>query len=64
MAQQEGETVGQFIARLRKEAHNCNFTNPGIDIRDQIIDKCQSSELRTKLLPKETLTLQKVQEVA
>ena len=40
MAQQDRETVGQFIARLRKQAQNCNFTAPDIDIRDQVIDKC------------------------
>ena len=64
MAQQERETVSQFIARLRKQAQNCNFANPDIDIRDQVIDKCRSSKLRKKLLAKEHLTLQKLQEVA
>ena len=64
MAQQERETVGQFIARLRKQAQNCNFANSDVDIRDQVIDKCRSSELRKKLLAKEHLSLQKVQEVA
>jgi len=64
MAQQDGETVGQFIARLRKQAQNCNFTTPDIDIRDQVIGKCRSTELRRKLLAKENLTLEKVQEVA
>ena len=37
MAQQDGKTVGQFIARLRKQAQNCNFTAPDIDIRDQLL---------------------------
>ena len=64
MAQQERETVGQFIARLRKQVQNCNFANSDVDIRDQVIDKCGSSELRKKLLAKEHLTFQKVQEVA
>ena len=65
MAQQDGETVGQFIDRLRKQAQNCKFTTPHIDIRDQVIDKCRSSELRRKLLAKDdNLTLEKVQEVA
>ena len=31
MAQQERETVSQFIARLRKQAQNCNFANPDDD---------------------------------
>ena len=46
MAQQERETVSQFIARLRKQARNCTFVNPDVDIRDQVIDKGPSSELR------------------
>ena len=64
MAQQERETVSQFIARLRKQSQNRNFANPDFDIRDQVIDKCRSSELRKKLLAKKHPTLQKVQEVA
>ena len=64
MAQQERETVSQFIARLRKQAQNCNFANPDFDIRDQVIDKCRSSKSRITLLVKEHLTLQKVKEVA
>ena len=48
MAQQEGETVDQFIAKLRKQAQNCNFTDPDVDIRDQVIDRCRSSALRRK----------------
>lgn len=64
MAQQEAETVGQFIARLRKQAENCNFTNSNIDNRHQVTDKCRSSELRRKLLAKENLTLQKMPGVA
>ena len=64
MTQQDGETVDQFIARLRKQAQNFNFNDPDVDIRDQVIDKCRSSVLRRKLLGKENLTLTKVQEVA
>ena len=64
MTQQDGETVDQFIARLRKQAQNCNFNDPDVDIRDQVIDKCRSSVLRRKLLGKENLTLTKVQDVA
>lgn len=64
MAQQESKTVDQFIAKLRKQAHNCYFTDADVDIRDQVIDKCHSSALKTKLLGKEDLALKKVQEVA
>ena len=61
---QDGETVDQFIARLRKQAQNCNFNDPDVDIRDQVINKCRSLVLRRKLLGKENLTMEKVHEVA
>lgn len=64
MTQQDGETVDQFIASLRKQAQNYNFLDPDVVIRDQVIDKSRSSILRRKLLGKENLTLTKVQEVA
>ena len=64
MTQQDGETVDQFITRLRKQAQNCNLNDPDVDIREQVIDKCRSSVLRRKLLGKENLTLTKVQDVA
>ena len=64
MTQQDGETVDRFIARLRKRAETCNFNDPDVDIRDQVIDKCRTQFLRRKLLGKENVTLTKVQEVA
>ena len=64
MTQQDGEAVDQFIARLRKQAQNCIFNDPDVDIIDQVIDTCRSLVLRRKLLGKENLTLKKVQEVA
>ena len=64
MVQQDGETVNQFIVKLRKESQNCNLTDSDIEIRDQVIDKCRSSALSRKLLSKEDITLKKVQEVA
>ena len=64
MTQQDGETVDQFITRLRKQAQNCNLNDPDVDIREQVINKCRSSVLRRKLLGKENLTLTKVQDVA
>ena len=36
MTQQEGETVDQFVAKLRKQVPNCNFTRSNTDIRDQV----------------------------
>ena len=57
--------VDQFITRLRRQAENCNWDNADEPIRDQVIDKCRSADLRRKLLLKGThLTLEKVQEIA
>ena len=65
LKQEEGETVDQFITRLRRQAENCNWDNADEPIRDQVIDKCKLAELRRKLLLKGThLTLGKVQEIA
>ena len=65
LKQEEGETMDQFITQLRKQEENCNWENADEPIRDQVIDKCRSSELRRKLLIKGTdLTLAKLQEIA
>ena len=57
--QESGETVDQFVCRLRQRAINCEFGgNEGDYIRDQVIDKCYLSKLRRKFLEKEgALTL-------
>ena len=49
LKQEEGETVDQFITRLRRQAENCNWNNADEPIRDQVIDKCRSADLRRKL---------------
>ena len=56
MKQESSETIDQFASRLRTQALNCDFGD-AIDenIRDQIIDKCNSAQLRTKLLAKERI---------
>ncbi|PFX17108.1 Vacuolar protein sorting-associated protein 26B-B [Stylophora pistillata] len=65
LKQEGGETVDQFITRLRHQAENCTWDNKDEPIRDQVIDKCRSDDLRRKLLLKGThLTLEKVQEIA
>ena len=65
LKQEVGETVDQFITRLRRQAENCNWDNADEPFRDQVIDKCRSADLRRKLLLKGThLTLDKVQEIA
>ena len=63
--QEENETVDQYVARLKRQGHNCDFADIDEQIRDQVIDKCNSTVLRRKLLEKGTaLTLTKVQGIA
>ena len=61
-----GETVDQFVCRLRQRAATCDFGAGEDDyIRDQLIDKCYSSHLRRKFLEKEgTVTLDELLRVA
>ena len=64
--QEESETADQFVTRLFQLAENCNFgTAKEENIRDQLIDKCRSHDLRKKLLAVSgKLTLQKARDVA
>ena len=60
MAQEENETVDQYAVRLRRKAQQCDYGDQMEgQIRDQIVSKCRSNELRRKLLEKvQALTLQ------
>ena len=52
-SQAGNETVGQFMLRLRKQCQNCRFREAENEmIRDRIVGKCQSTDLRRKLLEK------------
>jgi len=64
--QEESETADQFVLRLFQLSENCEFGEAKEDhIRDQLIDKCRSHNLRTKLLEASgALTLQKAREIA
>ncbi|PFX12923.1 Uncharacterized protein K02A2.6 [Stylophora pistillata] len=59
ISQDSGETVDQFVCRLRQRAATCEFgINEDDYILDQLIDKCYSSHLHRKFLEKEgTVTL-------
>lgn len=47
------EKIEQFILRLRQQAMKCNFgTQSNDNIKDQFIEKCLSTELKTKILDK------------
>ena len=51
MIQSDEETIDQFAVRLRRKAQLCDYGGEVDDqIRDQIISKCKSNELRKKLL--------------
>ncbi|XP_048482951.1 uncharacterized protein LOC125489811 [Plutella xylostella] len=59
--QDEGESFEKFLVKLRDQASKCKFDKPDDHIIDQIIERCQSSELRKKILIMgETVTLDKV----
>ena len=64
--QEESETVDQFVTRLFQLAENCDFSDKKSEhIRDQLIDKCRSHNLRKKLLEAGGgLTLRRAQELA
>ena len=66
MVHGKDETIDQFAVRLRCKAQQCDYGDQmEAHIRDQIISKCCSNELRRKLLEKgQTLTLQTLQEIA
>ena len=65
MVQGEDETNEQFAVRLRRKAQQCAYGDKmEARIRDKIISKCRSNELRRMLLEKgQTLTLQTLQNI-
>lgn len=65
MCQTNNESIDQYITRLRQKAESCSFDNVDEQIRDQVIEKCNSHALRRKRLEKgRNLTLQKLCEIA
>ena len=66
-SQLANETVEQFVTRLRQKAQTCEFGDAATvdeQIRDQVISKCLSHELRRKLLQKgRNLTLPQLSEI-
>lgn len=56
--QSADETVAKFVIRLRKAAEGCSYkANLDVQIRDQVVENCQSNRLCRKLLEGEALTL-------
>ena len=65
MQQTKGETIDQFVCRLRQKAISCDFVNVDEAIRDQIIEKCKVLRLHRKFLEKASdATLTVLQETA
>ena len=65
MQQMEGETIDQFVCRLRQKAISCEFPSVDGAIRDQIIEKCRDPKLRRTFLEKSReATLTVLQETA
>lgn len=63
MSQSDTETLDQFATRLRLAAAKCNFeTRFNEEIRDQIIQKCNSQKLRTYFIAKGEIKLEQVLE--
>jgi hypothetical protein len=63
--QSDTETVDQYITRLKQQVVLCDFNDPDAQIRDQIIEKCKSHKLRTRLLEQGPgLTLDNVRTIA
>ena len=56
----EGQTVAQFVHRLREQAALCAFGERTVSehLRDQVVEQVRDERLRRKLLEKEDLTLQ------
>ena len=66
ITQNPGETVQQFVTRLRKAAKDCDFgTDTDNQIRDAVLNKCTSTYIKRKLLAEgQGLNLTRTLEVA
>lgn len=64
LRQEEGESMSAFVAKLRKQAKNCDFKDLDDQLRDQVISNCFSSELRREMLRDADITIQKIEVLA
>ena len=66
LVQKEGETVLQFVTRLRRAVRDCDFGGEKDNqIRDAVLSKCKSDYVRRKLLEAgDELTLEMALKVA
>ena len=50
MKQEQGESIDQFVTRLKQKAQRCNFYDNDREIKDQVVFNCYSDRLRRKAL--------------
>ncbi len=58
--QKPGESVDQFVTRLRAQAKHCGFTDISKEIRAQVLQKTINRKLRREVLKHPTWTLNEV----
>ena len=65
MMQENGKTHGHFVAKLKRQAQYCAFTDKDTQIRDQLIEGCSAARLRKMFLEKgNELKLENALEIA
>ena len=57
-AQESHESIDAYVTRLRSLAKSCEYDKVDEMIRDQVVDKCASNNLRRRLLRETDLTLE------
>ena len=63
--QQEGESVNEYVAVLKKLAEHCEFgENLNDTLRDRLVCGLKDEQIQKQLLSKSTLTLPKATEIA
>ena len=63
--QQEGESVNEYVAVLKKLAEHCEFgENLNDTLRDRLVCGLKNEQIQKQLLSKSTLTLPKATEIA
>lgn len=62
--QQEGETISDYVAELRRLSAHCNFTDLNRMLRDRVVCGVRDRALQHALLAKDNLTFQIVLDMA
>ena len=62
IVQEPGESIDQFVARLRTLSQTCEFADADDAIADQVVEKCLSTRLKRRVLRDNTTTLEKILE--